>query len=306
MSSEKTTQVRVGLFMLIGLAGICAMVVYFGRFGEGLQKFYDLRVEYPNASGLFQGADVLLAGAKIGKVKEGPYVLPSMRGVYVILKIKEGVQIPQGSSFTIGSAGLLGDSYVDITMPQNLDIEHYVPITADSTVIGKRDGSGIAELAGEGSELIADVRTAIKHIDTVVTRVNTEILDKQNVAAVNQTLENLKSSTGQFTDASKKLGDVADQAGTAMKNLSEAVSHITVTADKTTDTLDATKDAALSFNKTMVQIRLLVQDARNGKGVLGTLISNRALADNLQALVANLRSHGVLWYKNSSVPKKNP
>jgi hypothetical protein len=56
----------------------------------------------------------------------------------------------------------------------------------------------------------------------------------------------------------------------------------------------------------MVQIRLLVQDARNGKGVLGTLISNRALADNLQALVANLRSHGVLWYKNSSVPKKNP
>jgi hypothetical protein len=38
-----------------------------------------------------------------------------------------------------------------------------------------------------------------------------------------------------------------------------------------------------------------VRDARNGKGALGTLISNRTMAENLQALVANLRRHGILW-----------
>ncbi|MGH8048410.1 MAG: MlaD family protein [Chthoniobacterales bacterium] len=304
MSSEKVTQVRVGFFMLLGLVAICAMVVYFGRFGDGLTKFYDIRIEYPNASGLFAGADVLLAGAKVGTVKEGPYVLDSMRGVYVILKIREGVQVPEGSAFTIGSAGLLGDSFVDITMPADLNISDYKPIEPGATVIGKKDAGGIAELAGGGGKLVEEMRGAVKHIDTVVTRLNEEVLNKQSIAAVNDTLQNLKSSSAEFNTASKKLDAVVVDASQAMKKISEAVGHITTTADKTTDTLAATKAAAESFDKTMAEIRLLVRDARNGRGPLGTLISDRVLADNLRALVANLRAYGILWYKDRAAKPK--
>lgn len=305
MSSERVTQTRVGFFMLLGLVAICAMVVYFGRFGDGLKKFYDIRVEYPNASGLFSGADVLLAGAKVGIVKDGPYVLDNMRGVYVILKIYEGVNIPEGSAFTIGSSGLLGDSFVDITMPAKLDVEHYKAIAPDSVVVGKKDSGGIAELTGAGGDMIEDARTAIKNINTVVVRLNDEVLNKQSVGAVNETLQNLRETSADFTNASKKLEGVATDASAAMKKVSEAVSHITITADKTTDTLTATKAAAISFDKTMVEVRLLVHDARNGKGALGTLIGDRAMAENLKALVANLRAYGVLWYKDRS-PQSNP
>jgi ABC-type transporter Mla subunit MlaD len=284
--------------MLLGLVAICAMVVYFGRFGDGLKKFYDIRIEYPNASGLFVGADVLLAGAKVGTVKDGPYVLSSMRGVYVILKIYDGVQIPEGSAFTIGSSGLLGDSFVDITMPANLDVEHYKPIAPDSVVQGKKDAGGIAELAGAGGDMIDDARTAIKNINAVVVKLNEQVLKKESVDAVNETLQNLRKTSSDFTTASKQFEDVASNASEAMKKVTEAVGHITVTADKTTDTLDATKAAAQSFDKTMVEIRLLVHDARNGKGALGTLIGDRAMAENLKALVANLRARGILWYKD--------
>jgi ABC-type transporter Mla subunit MlaD len=305
MSSEKVTQTRVGFFMLLGLIAICAMVVYFGRFGDGLKKFYELRVEYPNASGLFSGADVLLAGAKVGTVKDGPYVLNNMRGVYVILKIYEGVQVPEGSAFTVGSSGLLGDSFVDITMPAKLDVEHYKPIAPDSTVIGKKEGGGLAELTGSGGDMIEDARTAIKNVNTVVVRLNEEVLNKQSVAAVNETLQNLRQSSADFTNASKKLEAVATDASAAMKQVTEAVSHITVTADKTTDTLTAAKAAAISFDKAMVEVRLLVHDARNGKGALGTLIGDRAMAENLKALVANMRARGILWYKDraAAAPK---
>ncbi|MDD5200850.1 MAG: MlaD family protein [Terrimicrobiaceae bacterium] len=306
MSSEKVTQTRVGFFILLGLVAICAMVVYFGRFGDGLKKFYDVRVEYPNASGLFSGADVLLAGARIGSVKDGPYVLGSMRGVYVILKIYEGVQIPEGSAFTIGSSGLLGDSFVDITMPARLDVEHYKAIAPDSTVIGKRESGGIAELTGEGGKLVDDVRQAVKHIDAVVARINDEVLNKQSVAAVNETLQNLKTTSSEFTRASQKLDTVVEDASTAMKKVGDAVTHIMHTTDKTADTLSATKDAAVSFDKTMVEIRLLVRDARYGKGALGTLISDRAVAENLKALVANLRARGILWYKDAGPSAQKP
>ncbi len=306
MSSEKVTQARVGFFILLGLVAICAMVVYFGRFGDGLKKFYDLRVEYPNASGLFSGADVLLAGAKIGTVKDGPYVLDSMRGVYVVLKIYDGVQIPEGSAFTIGSSGLLGDSFVDITMPAMLDIENYKPIAPGTTIVGKRDSGGISELAGEGGKLLEDVRAAVKNIDTVVTRLNTEVLDKSTVAAVGETVQNLKTTTAEFSAASKKLDGIVNQASTAMKQVSDTVGHVTVTVDKTTDTLAATKSAAESFDKTMVEVRLLVREARNGKGALGTLIGDRAVAENLKTFVANLRARGILWYKDRAASETKP
>jgi ABC-type transporter Mla subunit MlaD len=304
MSSEKVTQTRVGIFMLLGLAAICAMVVYFGRFGDGLKKFYELRVEYPNASGLFAGADVLLAGAKVGTVKDGPYVLASMRGVYVILKIYEGVQVPEGSSFTIGSAGLLGDSYVDITMPSNLDVENYKPIPPDAVVVGNRNAGGLADLAGTGGDMIAEAKKTVKDINVVVNRINSEILTKESVAAVNETLQNLRTSSAEFTSATKKIDTVAAQASDVMKKATEAVSHVTKTADKTTDTLAATKDAAISFDKTMVEVRLLVHDAREGKGALGTLISDRTVAENLRVFIANLRAKGILWYKDQAQPPK--
>ena len=290
--------------MLLGLIAICAMVVYFGRFGDGLKKFYEVRVEYPNASGLFSGADVLLAGAKVGTVKDGPYVLDDMRGVYVDLKIYEGVNVPEGSAFTIGSAGLLGDSYVDITMPPKLDVEHYKPIAPGSVVIGRKDSGGIAGLAGTGGDMLEEVRGTVKDIKTVVNRINDEVLNRQSIEAVNETLQNLRASSGEFTSATKKLDAVASDASNAMKKVAEAVGHITTTADRTTDTLTATKAAAVSFDKTMTEIRLLVSDARNGKGPLGTLIADRAMAENLKALVANLRARGILWYKDAPAPER--
>jgi ABC-type transport system involved in resistance to organic solvents, periplasmic component len=297
---EKITQARVGVFVLLGLVVICAMVVYFGRFGDGLKTYYELRVEYPNASGLFAGADVLLAGAKVGAVKDGPFVLDNMRGVYVILKIYDGVQIPEGSAFTIGSSGLLGDSYVDITMPHDLDVEQYVPIPPGTTVIGRKDSGGLGGLADEGGRMMEDIRGAIQKVDALVTKLNEEVLTKQAIGDVQETLANLKKTSGEFAEASKNLETVMADASTAVKEASEAVKNVSKTVEKTGDTLDTAKRAAAEFEKTMADIRGLIAQARNGKGPIGTLISDRTMAENLQALVVNLRKHGILWYKDRS------
>jgi phospholipid/cholesterol/gamma-HCH transport system substrate-binding protein len=86
-AQERSTQLRVGIFMAIGLSAIALMVVYFGRFGDSVRGFYRIRVDYPNASGIYKGASVLLAGAKIGFVENNPVILPDMDGVAVNLKI---------------------------------------------------------------------------------------------------------------------------------------------------------------------------------------------------------------------------
>jgi hypothetical protein len=57
--------------------------------------------------------------------------------------------------------------------------------------------------------------------------------------------------------------------------------------------MDSTKKAADDLQK-------VLSSATQGKGVLATLLTNQELANDLRALVSNLRAHGVLFYRDSA------
>src|SRR4029077_18829643 len=115
--TEKTLELKVGAFVFVGLAVLAALVVQFGRAGEGFKTYYGLTVRFPDASGLLKGSDVLLAGAKIGRVSGGLRLSRAAQGVEVALRIFDYVRIPAGSKFSVGSSGLLGDRFVSVTIP---------------------------------------------------------------------------------------------------------------------------------------------------------------------------------------------
>jgi hypothetical protein len=68
------------------------------------------------------------------------------------------------------------------------------------------------------------------------------------------------------------------------------------------ETMDSAKKAADELQKVLASLRAIVDQVRSGKGVLGALVSNSEMADNLRSLVANLRKHGILWYKDTKQP----
>ena len=144
--SDKGLELKVGAFVLVGLAVLAVLLVQFGRLGEGFRTYYGLLVKFPDASGLLKGSDVLLAGAKIGHVSGGPRLADSGQGVEVPLRIFGYVQIPAGSRFTVGSSGLLGDRFVAVTAPQRITQE-FVP--KNSVIEGTRE-TGIDDLTREG------------------------------------------------------------------------------------------------------------------------------------------------------------
>jgi hypothetical protein len=52
-----------------------------------------------------------------------------------------------------------------------------------------------------------------------------------------------------------------------------------------------------------------MREATNGNGLLATLIKDSDMARDLRALVANLRTHGVLFYRDSAakaLPSPSP
>ena len=124
---ERGLEFKVGVFVFAGLVMLGALVVQFGRLGEGLKTYYALTIRFSDASGLLKGSDVLLAGARIGKVSGGPRLVREGNGVAVPLKIYDYVKIPEGSKFTVGSSGLLGDRFVSVTMPPGVPTKFLQP-----------------------------------------------------------------------------------------------------------------------------------------------------------------------------------
>lgn len=101
-SQNRGVEVKVGAFLFVGLALLAALVVQFGRIGEGFKTYYPLTVRFTDASGLLKGSDVLLAGAKIGRVSNGPHLVGEGNGVEVPLRIYDYVKIPAGEQIQCG------------------------------------------------------------------------------------------------------------------------------------------------------------------------------------------------------------
>ncbi|HEU0273061.1 MAG TPA: MlaD family protein [Candidatus Udaeobacter sp.] len=271
---ERGLEFKVGIFVFVGLAMLGALVVQFGRLGEGFKTYYNLTVRFNDASGLLKGTDVLLAGARIGKVAGAPRLVHEGTGIAVPLKIYDYIKIPEGTKFTVGSSGLLGDRFVNVTIPSGQP-KAYLPPNA--SISGARE-TGIDDITREGTALITDARGTVQ-------KLNQETLSAENMRNLKVSMEHLNEATTALAQSSKKLDGVIEQAGSTMTSAKEA-------ADKLQSAIE--------------DLRKVLRTATQGKGLVATLLNNQQLANDLHALISNLRAHGVLFYRDSATTQTKP
>lgn len=284
--SEKTLELKVGAFVLAGLAVLAILVIQFGRVGEGFKTYYGLTVKFPDASGLLKGSDVLLAGAKIGRVSDGPRLVRTGQGVEVPLRIFDYVQIPAGSRFTVGSSGLLGDRFVAVTMPEGQPSGY---IAKNTLVEGTRE-TGLDDLTREGGFLVSDLRGAVQNVNTTISRLNEQALSPANMDNLKSSIEHLNTATTALAESTQKIDGVMEKAGGTMDSAKKAADDIQV--------------AIADARKTIQAATQVMQEATKGKGLLATLLTNQELAKDLHALVSNLRAHGILFYRDSAAKEE--
>ncbi|MGI8889902.1 MAG: MlaD family protein [Chthoniobacterales bacterium] len=279
---DRGLELKVGIFLAIGLVILAALVVQFGRLGEGFKKYYGLTVHFSDASGLLKGSDVLMGGAKVGQVAGKPRLVVVGRGVDVPLRIYDFVQIPVGSTITVGSSGLLGDRFVSIFPPTGKPTAY---LAKNIRVEGRRE-QGMDDITKEGGALIKDLRGTVAKIDTAVSKLNDQALSKENLEHLQQTFDNLSKTSNALSESSKKIDGVLEKADGTMASAKEAADKI--------------QDVAGDARETVQAAGRVMDEARKGDGPLAMLLTNKEMANNLRALVSNLRRHGVLFYRDSA------
>jgi hypothetical protein len=182
---SKGLEFYVGLFVVVGLAALAALVVQFGRVGEGFKTYYDLTVHFENASGLLKSSDVLMSGAKVGRVAGGLKLNASGEGVVVSasdFRLREDPGRQQIHGRQLGPAGRSlrhdlrsGGAAEGIFAARRADRRH----AADRH--GRPDH--------QGGELIKDLRNTVQNINGTFTRLNEQALSTQNMESLKSTLD---------------------------------------------------------------------------------------------------------------------
>ena len=293
---------KVGVFMLIGLGVIAFMAIKFGKLSQGLKKYYSISAEFPNASGLLKGADVYMAGARVGFTADAPELIEGRYAVQVLLKIKDAVKIPHGSSFIISSSGFLGDAFVSINPPASPNMDD---LFKDGEYVKGTRLEGFGDLAVKGGDVMDELKKRLQELEAPIKDIRERVLAEKNLKAIDETFASLSVLTTDLKGSVKGIDDVIAKAKEAVETVKETaasvktpIAKIDAAAADLKSTLEGIRKAAGTADKALASTRTLMEKANAGKGALGMLLGDKETADNLKALISNLREHGILWYKN--------
>ena len=329
-SSEKRSEVIVGLFLFLGLALLGALIVQFGRFGDRFIKHYELLAIFDDASGLIKGSEIRMGGAMIGKVGSRPYLDDKLK-VRAELRIDQRVRIPVGSKFQINSATLLGDKLVVVTIPEQ-PTERF--IEPDSEVIGSGP-SGLEAIQSRAEEFSNDARRLIKEADTTISKldvaiddvrvtaqeltktvqkVNTSLLSEENLSHFDKSLANIEAATTDFSKAGKQLEPALTETRTTIQEVRTAAKEANAALAKAAGRIDEigpilrdVPQAINSISAVADQAGLAIQQARKGNGLLGTLAYDQGVSTDAKSFVNNLRRYGILRYRDAETkPTPDP
>ena len=111
--SENSTEVVTGGVVLAVALGFLLYVSQATGLSTAAERGYPLTASFRSLEGVNVGSDVRLAGVKVGTVTRIA-LNPETYRADTMIRVREGVKIPDDSSIVIASEGLLGGNFVEI------------------------------------------------------------------------------------------------------------------------------------------------------------------------------------------------
>lgn len=109
------TDVIVGIFLIVGFVALGWLALQLGEVPWlTASRSYTLYGEFDNISGVKAGADVQVAGVKVGTVKE--LTLNEQSVAVVAMQLDRTLKVPVDSFASVKSQGIIGDKYILLSL----------------------------------------------------------------------------------------------------------------------------------------------------------------------------------------------
>jgi phospholipid/cholesterol/gamma-HCH transport system substrate-binding protein len=214
MKQTANLETKVGIFLLLGIGLLCTLIIIFGEVPDLFKPTYSVTVKFPNASGLLKGSDVYLSGALIGKVTTNPQPIPDTQKVQVNLKINKNVGIREDAQYVIGSAGLLGDKFVEVRPKIYKEGEQRAKFVEDGAVIEGEIPTDVNTLMTSAQPLIDKANDIADQLDEMIRKLNTEVFSGTSTEDLKETISKLRKMVDNGDTMVTNVNDLLGEAKT--------------------------------------------------------------------------------------------
>jgi phospholipid/cholesterol/gamma-HCH transport system substrate-binding protein len=279
--------------VLIGL-----ILLMSGSSGGLFARKLVLRCYFENAAGLKDGAPVTLEGVTIGNVIH-VRVIPSRNPTPVEVSMRVGHEylhdLHTDSTATIAQAGVLGDSYVDLSSAHASG-----PQPANNAEITAAGSPSIQDVIRTSNESIIELNKLLHKIEITVDSVNSRggavgelVSDPEMAKKVARIATDLETITSAIAEGKGTLGKlVTDDALYNRANSAvDRLNKITIALEEGKGSAGKLlKDDSLynNMNAAVSNVNQMVAEINAGKGAMGMLAKDPAFAARLDDTVNKL------------------
>jgi len=238
METTRAERIRLGIFLLICLAGVLGFVGYL--IGEKIhnQKIHYYTIFSESVQGLSLDARVMLNGIDVGHVRKIQIDSTNLNNVVVWFEVQPETPIKTGTVVQMTSGiSLTGNRYLILTGGEasepNLPDESYV----------KSGVNKISEITGQAENIVARIETLIDNLNNVLSSDNADKISRTlaNIEAASVNSKNMMVNGNQLVKS--MTGPLADLDTTmrSLKGISAEISdaHLAVELKTTMDEIQA-------------------------------------------------------------------
>lgn len=293
--SQITTEAKVGIFVVAGIAILTYMTFTIGQFSLGKEKGYLLKVRFQSMAGVDLKSPVKIAGVDIGKV-EG-IRLDEDNVAELTLRIVDGVEVPEDSEAVVRATGLMGEKHIEI-IPGSRNADKMKP---GQEIMRTKAPTDMDQLFSQLSDVITDIkgvtsslnkvlggeegteslRDIISNIRDVTENLNRAFADNH----LGRTIENLEEFSRVLRE---ETPEISENLRIAVDNLSGILRE---NRGNLKETLDNVKVASGKLQETLDSITNVSKKIENGEGTIGRLITEDTTYEKLNSTLTGLDNY---------------
>ncbi len=270
---RRSSEIWVGIFVVIGIALLVLMTLKVEKFRIGREVGYLINTYFDSATGLENNSPVRVAGVRVGNVEK---ITLEQGKAKVTMRLPSEVVVHKDAKAYIKAEGFLGEKYVEIS-PGTTESPRLEP---NGLVAQGQPPVDMDQVLSQVSTLREDIRDVTKPLGDVL-----KAVDPKKVEGM---INNFNKFSGQLTgiaDDSKETIQRAKDAFSRIEEIGDQVKKGEGTLGKlvTDDTIY--QDA----KKTVETLKIVSETIEQGEGTLGKLIKDESLYQDVKETVLSAK-----------------
>lgn len=306
MKKETSNTLKVGIFVVTGLALFIVAIYLIGQNQNMFKKTFTISANFNNVSGLMQGNNVRYSGINIGTVKDITMVNDSTITVEMNIDEKMVVHIKKDAIATIGTDGLVGNMIVNIIPGQGTaDVVSSGDVIQTYTKIGTADMLNTLSVTNENAALLT--AKLLKVADAMSDEKGTlGMLINDTIVASNlkQTVTQLKITSIEASKAMKELNSIISSLDIE-NSVAGALLNDSLQTEKVKSLISNLEAASMEINDVIKNVNETVVQFKEGEGAINYLSNDIEFVKELEETMKNINEGTDKFNQNMEALKHN-